>query len=165
MSVRELTKTARTKGAVGPHATVPRLVVGIHPRGGSVLDYGAGPKAIHSEMLRSFGFIVTAYDIGENFNPEVHDKNALNNTYDIVMASNVINVQTSAKDIIKVIWELKNACKDNGLVIFNYPKEPRKLIFSKAEEAIEEGLALQFSRWFKVGQIYFALQPYKYKGQ
>ncbi len=89
-------KTSRVMGAVGLYALVPKYVASIVKRGETVLNYGAG-RAVdgripHSDMISRAGGIVTNYDFPEN--STIHDLGALDRKYDIVIASNVLNVQT-----------------------------------------------------------------------
>lgn len=129
-------KTARSAGAVGKRAIVPRYVASIATPSDKILDYGAGPKAIHTEMLRNQGLDVTAWEIGKNFVKGVHDINALKRTYDIVYASNVLNVQPSKKYIEKVVSRISKLVRPGGKFVCNYPISPRKSDVS-AEELIE----------------------------
>jgi hypothetical protein len=125
----EVNKTYRANGAVGKEAVVPKKIAEIfNPNDGlRILDYGAGTLALHAKNLRKLGFYVDAYDIGENtdscnvqglrFPPE----------YDVVYASNVINVQPTLRDVQTIINHIKvYALKPGGKFLFNYPSTPRK---------------------------------------
>lgn len=89
------------------------------------LDYGAGKKAIQTKKLIEAGYDVTAYEIGGNVT-ELHDVNALSKKYDVVFASNVLNVQRRMKRIEKMLSEM-DACSKK-YIIMNYPSSPRKFI-------------------------------------
>jgi hypothetical protein len=96
-----------------------------------ILDYGAGKDAYGTMMLREKGFNVIAYDIGDNCVEGVHDKLALTKIYDVVFASNVINVQTSHEDILNILNEIYSCMKNSrgcGYSEFycNLPESPRK---------------------------------------
>lgn len=123
-------RTARSAGAVGPGAVVPGIVCrtwyGARPIP-TVLDYGAGPEAVHSKMLRDCGLDVAAWDIGYNFREGVHDPQALSRTYDVVMASNVLNVQPTPEHLLAVLDELFGLVKPYGMLVCNYPASPRVL--------------------------------------
>lgn len=93
-----------------------------------ILDYGAGPKALWTLWLREQGFDVTAYDIGAN-QTFLHDSDALKKQYDVVIASNVINVQPEKYLIKSVLKELMVG----KTIYFNYPAEPRKTDISIEE--------------------------------
>jgi hypothetical protein len=88
--------TSRSRGAVGAKAVVPKAARELIQEGDRVLDFGAGKDAMHTKMLREEGFDVTAHEFGDNQKPGIHDPEALEKgPYDLVYASNVINVQNS----------------------------------------------------------------------
>ena len=87
------------------------------------LDYGAGKKATQTRKLIEAGYDVTAYDMGGNVT-ELHDTDALNKQYDVVFASNVLNVQFTMEGIKQMLSEMNNCAKK--YIIFNYPSSPRK---------------------------------------
>ena len=92
-----------------------------------ILDYGAGKDIYGTLMLRDRGFkYVTAYDIGNNYVEGLHDLKALTKTYDIIFASNVINVQTSYEDIIQILQEVHSCMILDSEFHFNIPGKPRK---------------------------------------
>lgn len=119
-----LNSTARYSGAVGDNTVIPRLLPHFIDRRMRVLDYGAGKKAIHTKKLRAKGYNVIPYDIGENR----HNNDALNNKYDCVFLSNVINIQESKHDIRQILKQVKLLLKKpNGFLLLNYPSDPRRL--------------------------------------
>jgi len=92
----------------------------------SVLDYGAGLNAIHTRRLGDAGWVkVTAYDIGRNVQDHLHNPQALLNQYDVVIASNVLNVQCTPDMLRQTLNELRDAVKPGGLLLANYPASPR----------------------------------------
>ena len=101
-----VTKTARYTGAVGKKAVVPRYVANIASFDDEILDFGSGSKAIHVQMLKNQGFNVTAWDLGKNFVKGIHSPDALKRQYDIVYASNVLNVQPSRKYLDIIVKKL-----------------------------------------------------------
>lgn len=118
--------TCRSSGAVGRMAIVPRVLPAFAKKSDKILDFGAGKHAIQTGCLRDLGYKVTAYEIGDNFNPFYHDPKALNKKYDIVYASNVLNVQPSRKYIHTILGDIKNTMKKDSLFMVNYPSDPRK---------------------------------------
>lgn len=127
-------KTFRHTGAVGKNAITPRIIEQLFsPEDNlSILDYGAGTIAAHAVYLRTKGYRVTAHEFGNNIN-SLHDEFALDKKYDIIYASNVMNVLSSEKMIKNVLQEFKASMKETGVTIVNYPTSPRKLNLSTGE--------------------------------
>lgn len=124
--LKTVNSTCRSSGAVGNMAVVPRVVPEFANKSDKILDFGAGKFAVQTEALRDKGYNVTAFEIGNNFNPRYHDKNALNKKYDLVYASNVLNVQPSREYLDMVLNTINGVMKKGGLFVANYPSEPRK---------------------------------------
>lgn len=123
--------TSRSGGAIGRNAIVPTFVRPLIGHQTLVLDYGAGKDAIHTKAFRKDGYMgVVAYEFGEN-DSDYHDSNALSHTYPIVYASNVLNVQSSHKMMLKTIREISAATSQAAYV--NYPMDPRKSDMVRAE--------------------------------
>ncbi len=117
----------------------------------TILDFGAGWKAMHTKRLRSLGHNVTAWDFGRNFDPEIHDKDALDRQYNIVFASNVLNVHIDEWALTGTIAEIA-LCLDmfNGVAIVNYPESPRKRPDIDAD-GMESRLRLTFGVVVRIG--------------
>jgi hypothetical protein len=113
------TSTARSAGAVGPQALVPRTVREVASPDDTILDFGSGPEEAHAQKLREDGFNVTAWDFGKN--PE-----ALYKQYDIVYASNVLNVQSSLDMLERTVRQIADSVRPGGTVVVNLPLSPRK---------------------------------------
>lgn len=133
IEIQQVNKTCREKGSVGSNAVIPRLVSSWAKTQHSILDYGAGKSAIHTMELRKQGFNVTAWDVGANFNSPIHDLHALVKKYDIVYASNVINVQLNESMLRRTLNEIQGLLKTDGEFIFNYPRSPRKMSLKEDE--------------------------------
>lgn len=116
--------TAQDKGAVGRNAITPRFVVDIVRPDETVLNFGAGKRDpdtgryYHSDMLRAAGAIVNDYTFGD-------PKTALKYQYDIVMASNVLNVQGDRSMMWDTLMEIARSVVRGGIAVFNYPKSPK----------------------------------------
>lgn len=119
-------KTCRSSGAVGRNAIVPRYVAQTAKPTDRILDFGAGKDAIHTKALREKGFNVTAHEFGDNQN-ENHDPLALHHEYDIVFASNVLNVQADGNTLYQTLKDLWIHTGIGGRLVMNYPESPRKL--------------------------------------
>jgi hypothetical protein len=114
--------SSRSRGAVGLKALVPRYVTQIATPAHTILDFGAGKDALHTRRLTGLGLNVEAYDFGNNVTP-LHNERALQGKYDIVFASNVLNVQqdeTMLRETLRQIWQVAN-----WRAVFNYPVSPR----------------------------------------
>lgn len=122
-------KTSRANGAVGRNAIVPRKVrewLG-HPNDDvMILDFGAGKHAVHAQALLEDGYNVLAYEFGNNVDPRVHCELALMSKYDVVYASNVLNVQSGFSMAQKTIKQVVDVLKEDGVFFANFPASPRK---------------------------------------
>ena len=116
-----------------------------------ILDFGAGKGATSTKYLLSKGFDVTAYDLWIGNGDELLDKFALNRQYDVVFASNVLNVQSSQSMLIETLSQIKDSMKDNGEFICNYPQTPRKMLLTSEE--IERIIIKVFGSVERVGGI------------
>ena len=90
-----------------------------------ILDFGCGSEFIQGKYLRNLGFDVDGWDFGAN-----KPKNCICNLeqiYDVVYASNVLNVLSSGMVLRETLMQIRSCIKDDGLFIANYPASPRKL--------------------------------------
>ena len=141
--------TSRNSSAIGMKAITPKYVNTIANALDTILDFGAGKAAAHTVRLREEGLNVTAYEFGDNVN-ELHDRNALTNKYDIVYASNVLNVQQSINMLDVTLSSIQYAVdSDGGVAVMNYPLSPRKIDLTPAE--LEEKLNEYFTTVERVG--------------
>jgi hypothetical protein len=130
--ITQVNNTARTRGAVGLNAIVPRFVAERCLRADKILNFGSGPvvpgikDTLHSAMLKAQGFQhVDSYDVGANVHPECHVTNPLPGSYDMVFASNVFNVQPSCECLYSTLALAASLVAPDGFLILNYPKDPR----------------------------------------
>ena len=145
--------TSRNSPAIGMNAIVPKYVLESYDRGIDILDFGAGASAAHSGVLRNEGFdSVTAYEFGSNANRTLHDPYATRYKYDLVYASNVLNVQSSMKMLGKTLETLANCVRIKGELLVNYPLSPRKGIMDLVDsERLEGFLGSFFTEINRVG--------------
>ena len=138
--IKLVNKTAISNGAVGKNALIPRIITGRYPYlGYTILDFGAGPKAIQTNYLNAKGYNVTPYDIGDNIVDGVHliETEEDKGLYDLIFASNVFNILPSVEAwkeaIEKILWFLS----DDGFVMINLPLSPRKCKEINKEKALQ----------------------------
>ena len=124
--IRIANNTSRAGGAVGKMAVTPRWVADNVDKSDKILDFGAGTDAIHAKSLRENGYNVTAHEFGDNVREGIHKQNALSETYDVVYASNVLNVQSSEEMLRRTLGQIRDSVSKDGLAVFNYPASPRK---------------------------------------
>lgn len=129
IKIANRTSRVSKNSMIGKNAVVPKFVEKIANKDDSILDYGAGKYPLHKFKLKEMGFDVKSHDFGNNFN-DMHDSDALNYKYDIVYASNVLNVQSTIDMLMTTLKEIINLMKYNSIFIANYPKEPRKMNLS-----------------------------------
>ena len=120
-------RTSRSHGAVGARAIVPRIVQNLIPTESKVLDFGAGKDAIHAARLERLGYDVDAYEFGQNVCAGVHEESIKTGHYDVVYASNVLNVQCRYKMLHRALLDVHDALRIGGVFIANYPTKPRKM--------------------------------------
>lgn len=121
-------RTARSSGAVGGKAQTPQVLARQESqnKNASILDFGSGPQALQTIFLRSQGYTnVESYEIGCNKMDWIHS-DILGKTYDIVFASNVLNVQPDCTSGYMLINELAGHVQPRGTLYVNFPKSPRK---------------------------------------
>jgi hypothetical protein len=127
--IMKANKSSRSSGAVGPKALTPRMVLQYIKDTGNknvkILDFGSGKDAKHTYSLRDMGLDVTAHDFSANINDEHHDPNALGKTYDIVFASNVLNVQGSENMMRRTVEDILKTISNDSVFIANFPSSPR----------------------------------------
>lgn len=130
--IRIANATSRSNGASARNkdgsirAIVPKYVAENARKEDMILDFGAGKSAVHTKWLREEGFNVTAYDFGDNIVEGLHDRDALGKQYKVIMASNVLNVQSSIIMLMETLKQIYNSLEPGGEFICNYPASPRK---------------------------------------
>ena len=111
----------------------------------SILDFGSGEKATQSARLIDEGFTdVTSYDL----HPSQYDPAKLERQYDVVMASNVLNVQNSFSELRETLAQLASTVNKDGKVIVNWPTRkgtPRNIPEIQTAEEIESEMAKFFN--------------------
>jgi SAM-dependent methyltransferase len=107
-------------------SVVARFVESNIDKDKKILDYGCGSEFIQGNHLRKLGFDVDGWDIGTNKPKDGVDK--LEQIYDVVYASNVLNVLSSTSMLMETLDQIYGCLKDGGVFIANYPAAPRKMV-------------------------------------
>ena len=125
-SIAKANASSRAAGAVGSEkAVVPKVVKRFANPKDKILDFGAGASAIQTKNLREGGYDVTAYDFGANTQTDLHDPEALNRKYNVVYASNVLNVQDNEQMLNTTLNQISNSMRRDGTGVFNFTASPR----------------------------------------
>lgn len=118
-------RSARSAGAVGKNALVPKIVQEMFkPEENKViLDYGSGPKMIHAENLENLGYNVSSFDFGDNWRYGMEYD--VIKIYDVIYASNVMNTWSDEIMTRESLMEIYLGLKSGGTFIGNFPVKPR----------------------------------------
>lgn len=132
--VRLANATCRSRGVVGGgKPALPRIVASRAERGVTrILDLGSGREALQARALRAAGYRVSAIDLGDNWDDAVHDAEALAGRFDVIFASNVLNVQASRRMLDTTLRVVGGLLEQDGVFLANYPAAPRKLAWDDA---------------------------------
>jgi hypothetical protein len=127
-------RTSRSNGASAINkdgtirAVVPIWVEKNVDKSKTILDFGAGRWCTSTKYLRQKGFDnVTPYDLWCGDGDELLDDQALDRSYDVIFASNVLNVQSSLDMFCETLWQIWDVLNNGGEFICNYPSSPRKM--------------------------------------
>ena len=130
MSTDPRAATSRSKGAVGQNPIVYRVFRENFSVDDSryqhILDFGAGKGAPHTLKLRAEGYHAKAWDLPENQGTDDGVWLREYDYHDVVLLSNVLNVQESRKQMVETLKVVKACLFQSGVVIANYPASPRK---------------------------------------
>lgn len=135
-------KTSRTqrydpelkKGRGLNDAIVPSFAMNIALKTQMVLDFGAGKHPFYVMKYRDMGFNIYGWDLPEsmryweeNYEEEIRPPDGLSGQFDLVYASNVMNVAPNENFLRRMTLDtIKRALKPSGIYIGNYPASPRK---------------------------------------
>ena len=97
-------RSGKVGGAVGVQPTkVTKYVLNIWPPTAKVLDFGAGTNLRQVKILQEHGFLPDARDFGEVMRRWPEGVASFGTDHDVVMLSNVINVQATRTSILKTM--------------------------------------------------------------
>ncbi|MAG24339.1 hypothetical protein CMI47_02060 [Candidatus Pacearchaeota archaeon] len=148
-------------GAVGAKAVVPKYAKkwldANLKKGDPVLDFGAGKidnlKDYNGANI-ALDYDITLYDFGDNKKGTAINPNALEKQYELVIASNVMNVQNSKKMLSSTVKQVASASKNAAIA--NLPASPRKGAFEnltgkQGADLLEKELRLNFISVERIG--------------
>jgi len=116
MDARE--KTYRK--AFVPNALVYKVAQVKISKDDRILDIGCGVDEYHPKRLRSHGYTCDGIDLSR---PDLTARGK----YDVILLSNVLNVQTNIKDLEDTLNLLMQYVNVGTTIIWNYPNTPRKM--------------------------------------
>lgn len=128
--LHKINATSRERGAIGERPAAWSLALPYlraAPRGVRVLDFGAGRTMRHVRAYRKElpHLVIEGYDIGANHTREHLPLDALMlESFDVVICSNVLNVQPSDAAIAAIVFDLALVAGHNGVIFASVPKAP-----------------------------------------
>jgi len=149
-----MAKTARDWGG---KQKVYAAAADVIKSGDSVMDFGSGPYGGAKEITENRGGIYTAHDPGHGITGDLTKK------YNVVLASNVLNVQsktdtplTSYNFILNLLQKITST---DGSLIVNMPTSgPKAEWMSPAR--LEADLKSRFTSVVRKGELVYARQPH-----
>ena len=120
------TRAKTYRKAFTPNALIPKLTREILKESdrlwtSSILDFGCGKDMITPNKWRCEEIFCDGIDLSiPNTKPRL-------DSYDVIMVSNVLNVQETNEQLEETINEILSFCNDGTQIFWNYPTQPRKL--------------------------------------
>lgn len=130
-------KTGYKAGKSLKNSVVTRhLMCAPFPIDSEILDFGAGFKATQSQILSVKYPKIKAYDFPETIEDSINDVPELKKfftdspkgDYDLVLASNVVNVQRDLSALQNTLNEIYCTMNTGATLIVNIPKDPIKFV-------------------------------------
>jgi len=123
-----------TKGRGFSEAVVPSFAMNLALKNQMVLDFGAGKHPYYVMKYRDMGYDIYGWDLPdsmryweEHYEEEIQPPGGLNKQFDMVYASNVMNVAPSEDFLRRMTLDtIKSALKSGGMYVGNFPASPRK---------------------------------------
>ena len=123
------TRAKTYRKAFAPNALIPRLTREILTESdrlwsSSILDFGCGKDMLMPNKWRAEKIFCDGCDLSiPNTKPRL-------DSYDVIMVSNVLNVQETNEQLEETINQILSFCHDGTQIFWNYPMQPRKLNLS-----------------------------------
>jgi hypothetical protein len=96
------------------------MIANIAPKGVEILDFGLGDNGVTAFYLHKLG-IPVAVSAMDPRHP-LHDPTALERTYSLIYAKNVLEKIGSPQDLMIVVYALSKSLTDMGIFIADYPR-------------------------------------------
>ena len=93
-----------------------------------ILDFGAGKDACITELLKSKNISVDAHELPQNRTKKHSMPKA--DSYDLVFAAQVLNVQGSEENLVSTLHEIHGFLKNGGIFLASIPEKPNENRFS-----------------------------------
>ena len=112
--------------AFTPNALIPKLARKILTESDrldytTILDFGCGKDMLIPNKWREEKIWCDGHDLS------LLNKKPRLDSYDVIMVSNVLNVQETNEQLEETINEILSFCHDGTQILWNYPTQPRKL--------------------------------------
>lgn len=144
--IEKVTATASGGGAWrNRRTTVTQCIIdNIQPEeAGKILDYGCGCYAAQVEHLFKAGYDIVGYDLcplrgkkSQAYWDSVTKGTIVTDPgeeYTIVTLSNVVNIQESFWQVMRILEDCQLRLSASGIIIVNIPDEPKKLAIGNDE--------------------------------
>ena len=135
--IEMMIKTGQKRGIFAKNPILTRLILCENfPKDVKILDFGAGTNALQAQKIKEKYPNTKAYDYPLSAiksiiqNPklfEIYDLDALNKDYDIIIASNVLNVQPNVKQLENTLNKIYCSMDRDTILFLNLPREPIKV--------------------------------------
>lgn len=155
------TRTDRTSSISNPalisfFENVLRLELDLDPFG-DIADLGSGRGMPLAKFLRKEFRWAGIHAVDLQFSQLLEEKdgilrsNSLKGKYDLIVASNVLNVQRNASELSALVEEVSRSLRLGGFFVANYPNDPRYMEMTSAE--MEDLLQTNFTKVFSWGKV------------
>lgn len=143
-------------GATSKNSVITRhLLCSTLPKKTKILDFGAGYKAKQTQALKKKFPKISAFDFKETMEKSIaeepklknlFDEEALSKDQDLIIASNVLNVQPSKEALEHTLNEIYCSMKVDSIFFANIPRDPVKYQsgYSKLVEDVKKGIKKRF---------------------
>ena len=86
----------------------------------TVLDFGSGAARYWQNKLAKQGYVIESHDLSIPNNTSL-------NSFDVILASNVLNVQETRDQLRETLKQIMSFSKSGTRIVWNYAETPRKM--------------------------------------